>query len=552
MTDTQARADLDAAVIGAGFGGIYMLRKLRDELGLSVRVFDKAGGVGGTWYWNRYPGALSDTESFVYRYSFDKALLQEGSWRRSYLTQPEILAYFEDVVERYDLRRDIQLDTGVEDAVYDEARAVWELRTDTGEVFTARYLVTALGLLSRTNLPDIPGRDTFAGELVHTGAWPEGLDLPGKRVGVIGTGSTGTQFICGVAPVVEHLTVFQRSAQYSVPSGNRPVSTAEIDEIKANYDQVWQDVRNSAVAFGFKESDVPAMSVSEEERRRVFQEHWEIGGGFRFMFGTFSDIATDPEANEAAASFIRSKIAEIVKDPETARKLTPTDLYAKRPLCNKDYFETFNRDNVSLVDIKEHPITEITPQGVRTADGAEHELDVLVCATGFDAVDGNYTRMNLRGREGRHITEHWRNGPTSYLGVSTAGFPNMFMILGPNGPFTNLPPSIETQVEWISGLIKDAEQDDAASVEVTREAEDGWTATCQEIAGMTLFPKAQSWIFGANIPGKTNTVMFYLGGLKSYRAVLEDVAGGNYRGFRYAKRSARTGELGAETLAPTQ
>ncbi|MET7761192.1 NAD(P)/FAD-dependent oxidoreductase [Streptomyces sp. NPDC005393] len=552
MTDTQAGTDLDAAVIGAGFGGLHTLLKLRDELGLNVRVFDKAGGVGGTWYWNRYPGALSDTESFVYRYSFDKDLLQEGSWRRSYLTQPEILAYFEDVVERYDLRRDIQLNTAVEDAVYDEARAVWELRTDTGETFTARYLVTALGLLSKTNLPDIPGRDTFTGELVHTGAWPEGLDLAGKRVGVIGTGSTGTQFICGVAPVVEHLTVFQRSAQYSVPSGNRPVSAAEIDEIKANYDRIWQDVRNSAVAFGFKESDVPAMSISEEERRRVFQENWEIGGGFRFMFGTFSDIATHPEANEAAASFIRSKIAEIVKDPETARKLTPTDLYAKRPLCNKDYFETFNRDNVSLVDIKEHPITEITPKGVRTADGAEHELDVLVFATGFDAVDGNYTRMNLRGRDGRHITEQWRTGPTSYLGVATAGFPNMFMILGPNGPFTNLPPSIETQVEWISDLVKDAEQGDAASVEATREAEDGWTATCKEIADMTLFPKAQSWIFGANIPGKTNTVMFYLAGLKSYRAVLEDVASDGYRGFRYTRRSVPADEPASGSLAAAQ
>ena len=531
MSDRNTTAHFDAIVIGAGFGGIYALHKLRNELGLTVRAFDRAGGVGGTWYWNRYPGAKSDTESFVYRYSFDEELLQEWDWSTRYLDQPDILAYLEHVVERHDLGRDIQLDTGVESAVFDEARNVWQVRTDRGEDFTARYLVTALGLLSRTNMPDIPGRDTFAGDLLHTGAWPEGYDITGKRVGVIGTGSTGTQFICAAATMVEHLTVFQRSAQYSVPSGNGPVDPVEVAAAKAEFDRIWEQVRGSVVAFGFEESAVPAMSVSDEERQRVFQKNWDIGNGFRFMFGTFCDVATDPAANEAAAAFIRSKIAEIVQDPETARKLTPTDLYAKRPLCNEGYYETYNRDNVSLVDIKENPIAEITPAGVRTADGVEHELDVLVFATGFDAVDGNYTRMELRGRGGRHINEHWRSGPSSYLGISTAGFPNMFMILGPNGPFTNLPPSIETQVDWISNLVEHAERSGAKTVEPTREAEDAWTATCREIADMTLFPKAESWIFGANIPGKTNTVMFYMAGLAAYRQQLADVAGAGYAGF---------------------
>ena len=531
MTSSGATTDYDAIVIGTGFGGIYMLHKLRNELGLSARAFDRAGGVGGTWYWNRYPGALSDTEGFVYRYSFDKDLLQESEWKTRYLTQPDILSYLEGVVARFDLAKDIQLNTCVESAHFNESSGRWRIGTDTGETFTAKYIVTALGLLSATNLPNIKGRELFEGELYHSGAWPSEHDFSGKRVGVIGTGSTGIQIITALAPKVEHLTVFQRSAQYTVPAGNGVLGGEVVEALKANYDKIWDDVRASAVAFGFKESAVSAMSVSEEERRRVFQEAWNIGGGFRFMFGTFCDIATDPAANAAAAAFIRGKITDIVEDPETARKLTPDDLYAKRPICDSGYYATFNRDNVSLVSVKETPIVEMTPRGIRTEDGVEHELDVLVFATGFDAVDGNYTRMDIRGREGRSINDHWQAGPTSYLGISTVGFPNMFMILGPNGPFTNLPPSIEAQVEWISDLIGNAEHTSVAMVESTRRAEAAWTDTCKEIADLTLFPKAQSWIFGANIPGKTNTVMFYLGGLGNYRAKLTEVADNGYTGF---------------------
>jgi cyclohexanone monooxygenase len=531
MSDTITTTDFDAIVVGTGFGGIYMLYKLRDELGLTVRAFEKGGGIGGTWYFNRYPGAKSDTEGFVYRYSFDGDLLQEWDWNTRYLDQPDILAYLEHVVDRYDLRRDIQLGTEVTDAAFDEGRGTWQVRTSTGEEFTARYLVTALGLLAKTNIPDIPGLDSFAGDLVHTNAWPHDLDITGKRVGVIGTGSTGTQFIVAAATIADHLTVFQRSAQYCVPSGNGPVEPAEVAQTKERFDEIWEQVRNSVVAFGFEESAVEAASVSPAERERVFQQNWDKGNGFRFMFGTFCDIATNQEANEAAAAFIRSKIAEIVEDPETARKLTPTDLYAKRPLCNEGYYETFNRDNVSLVSIKENPITEITPAGVRTADGAEHELDVLVLATGFDAVDGNYRAMDLRGRGGVSINEHWDRAPASYLGLATAGFPNMFMILGPNGPFVNLVPAIETQVNWICELIGAAERTGASAVEATQTAEDDWTATCQEIANYTLFPKAQSWIFGANIPGKTNTVMFYMAGLAAYRQKLAEIAAAGYSGF---------------------
>jgi len=532
-------SDFDAIVIGAGFGGLYMLRKLRDELGLKVRVFDKAGDVGGTWYWNRYPGALSDTETYLYCYSFDKELLQEWDWDTRYVNQPKILAYLEHVAERYDLRREIQFNTGITAARFDEHRNLWIVETDRGESYTAKYLVTALGLLSATNVPDIKGRDTFAGEQYHTGAWPEGVEFEGKRVGVIGTGSTGIQVITAIAPQVNHLTVFQRSPQYSVPVGNGTVPADEIAEIKRNYDEIWKNVRESMVAFGFEESTVPAMSVTEEAREAVFQQAWEQGGGFRYMFGTFSDIATDPAANEAAAAFVRKKIAEIVTDPETARKLTPTDLYAKRPLCDSGYYATYNRDNVSLVDVKANPIIEITPRGVKTADGVETELDMLIFATGFDAVDGNYTKIDIRGRGGRSIKTHWQSGPTSYLGVTVAGFPNMFMVLGPNGPFTNLPPSIETQVEWISDCIESADRAGFDVVEATSEAERSWTATCRDVANQTLFPKAESWIFGANIPGKTNTVMFYMAGLGAYRKVLAGVVDADYRGFiRYRAEEA--------------
>ncbi len=526
-----AKTDYDAVVVGAGFGGLYMLHKLRNELGMKVRVFDKAGDVGGTWYWNRYPGALSDTESFVYCYSFDKALLQEWQWDTRYVTQPQILSYLNHVADRLDLRRDIEFNTGVTGARFDEKRNLWEIQTDTDKTVTARYLITALGLLSATNVPNIKGIESFQGKQYHTGAWPEGVDFKGKRVGVIGTGSTGLQVITAIAPQASHLTVFQRSPQYSVPVGNGPVSPDYVKSVKQNYEQIWKDVRSSVVAFGFKESAVPAMSVSEEERRAVYQKAWERGGGFRFMFETFCDIATDEAANETAAAFIRGKIAEIVKDPETARKLTPTDLYAKRPLCDSGYYAIYNRDNVALVDVKANPIAEITPKGIKTSDGVEHELDVLIFATGFDAVDGNYTRIDLRGRNGKTIKDKWKAGPTSYLGVASADYPNLFMILGPNGPFTNLPPSIETQVEWISDLIKHMNDTGRQLVEATHEGEDGWTATCNEIAGYTLFPKADSWIFGANIPGKARTVMFYLAGLGAYTQKLNEVTSTGYPGF---------------------
>ncbi|WP_404331937.1 flavin-containing monooxygenase [Mesobacillus maritimus] len=531
----EKEVDFDAVVVGAGFGGLYAVHKLSNELGLTVRAYDNGSDVGGTWYWNRYPGALSDTESYIYRYSFDKDLLKEWKWKANYLTQPEILEYLGHVADRFDLRRSYQFNTKVTRTVFNEETNYWEVTTDKGETVTAKFIVTGLGLLSATNVPNFKGRETFQGEQYHTARWPRaGVDLKGKRVGVIGTGSTGVQVIISIAPEVEHLTVFQRTPQYSVPVGKHPQCEAELAEIKDHYDEIWKQVKSSSVAFGFEESTVPAVSVSKEEQERVFEEAWNKGGGFRYMFGTFSDIATNPEANEAAAEFIRKKISQIVKDPETARKLTPTGLYAKRPLCDNGYYETFNRDNVSLVSVKENPIIEITPKGVRTTDG-EHELDVLIYATGFDAVDGNYTKIDIRGRDGITMREKWADGPTGYLGMMNTNFPNLFMILGPNGPFTNLPPSIETQVEWISDTVKHMVENDVSTIEPKQEAEEEWVTICQTISDQTLFSKGESWIFGANIPGKKNSVMFYLGGLGNYRKALDELG---FKGFIFNRVGA--------------
>lgn len=531
-------ADYDAVIIGAGFGGLYSVYKLRDEQGLNVLGFDSAGDVGGTWYWNRYPGAVSDTESYVYRYSFSGELLQKGRWKTRYLTQPEILDYMNEVADHYDLRRSYQFGTKVTAAHFDDAAGLWKVTTDKGQTVTAKYLITGLGLLSAVNKPNFKGIDSFKGQIMHTGAWAQDANLEGKRVGVIGTGSTGVQVIIATAPIAKHLTVFQRSAQYVVPIGNTPQSAEVIAEQKANYDDIWKQVKSSVVAFGFEESTIPAETASEEVRNAVFEAAWQRGGGFYFMFGTFCDIATSQIANDAAANFIKTKITQIVKDPVLAKTLTPKDIYAKRPLCGNNYYDVYNRDNVTLADVKSDPIAEFTPTGIRLQSGAEHELDVVIFATGFDAVDGNYTRIDMRGRRGVTMREKWKDGPLGYLGMMETDFPNFFMILGPNGPFTNLPPSIETQVEWIAETIEMMEAKGRASIEPTEAARDEWVGLCRTIADMTLFPKAESWIFGANSPGKKNVVMFYMAGLGNYRNAIGAVKDGGYQTMVFDRANA--------------
>ncbi|GAA5167956.1 MULTISPECIES: flavin-containing monooxygenase [Amycolatopsis] len=531
MKMTQSGTSYDAVVVGAGFSGLYALHKLRDHLGLSVRLFEKGTSVGGTWHWNRYPGALSDSETYVYAYSFDDDLLQQQDLSTRYATQPQVLRYLESVVERKDLARDIQLDTTVNAARFDETANQWVISTSTGQTVTSRYLVTGLGPLSAANVPEIDGIDTFDGQVIHTSKWPETHDFTGKRVGVVGTGSTGVQLITAIASEVGELTVFQRTPQYCVPLRNRPLEPQEIADIRSNYKEIWNSVYNSGLGFGFVESEIPAMSVSPEQRRAIFEEAWQKGGGFYFMFGTFSDIGTNPEANEEAAAFIRTKIAEIVDDPETARKLTPTDYYARRPVCDSGYYATFNRDNVSLVDVRETPIVKVTPRGVVLSDGAEIGLDVLIFATGFDAVEGSYRSIDIRGRGGVKLADHWSEAPRGYLGMTVAGFPNLFTIFGPNSSFCNNPPMISSQVDWIGRTVGFLERSEHTLIEPTGAAEDRWMRQCEDIANQTLFPKVESWIFGHNVKGKPTTARFYMGGLSTYRGILDEVTENGYDGF---------------------
>jgi len=533
MTDTVTKPveTLDAVVLGAGFAGLCMLHKLQNELGLTARAYDKADGVGGTWYWNRYPGARSDTESWVYCYSFDPALYKEWQWSERYPRQPEILAYLEHVADRYDLRRSIQFSTTVTKAYYNEATDRWDVETDKGDRVSAKWLITGLGLLSAPNTPKFKGMENFKGKIYHTANWPKTpVDFAGKRVGVIGTGSTGVQVVSDVAPRCAHLTLFQRRPQYSVPAQNHPSNPETIAKIIADLPNYFDRIRRSATCFSFVESTVPAMSVSADERERVFEKAWQDGGGFNFMFGTFSDIAVDPAANEAAADFIRRKIAKVVTDPRKREILTPTDYYARRPLCDSFYFEALDRDNVTIADVLHHPIVEFTDKGVRTGEG-EFELDIVILATGFDAVTGNFVRIDFQGRGGEKLKDKWADGPVSYLGLSIAGFPNMFTLYGPPGPFTNQPPAIEWQVEWVGNLIADAERHGIAAVEATKDAEQAWLKDCIGIAESTLFAKLDWWVMGNNIPGKPRSVGFYMGGFGNYMDHCTASANNGYAGY---------------------
>lgn len=527
--------DVDVVVIGTGFGGLYALHKLRDGLGLNVQSFEEADGVGGTWYWNTYPGARSDTEVNAYCYLSDKELFEEWKWSERYPRQKEILAYLNHVTDRWDLRRSIQFGTRVERTVFDEETGRWNVYTSKGQHYRAQFLVEGVGLLSSTNYPKFPGEDRFTGAIYHTARWPhEEVDVTGQRVGVIGTGSSGTQVAVELAEKAKHLYVFQRTPQYCVPANHGPLDPEKMKAIIDNFDEYRHSVLTSITSFGFDESPVPTMSVTPEEREAVFEEAWRQGNGFRFMFASFSDIGVDPEANKAATDFLKKKMAEIVKDPVTLEKLTPKDLWAKRPLCNDGYFEVFNRDNVTLVDVKEHPIVEITEKGIRT-DDEEIELDVIVYATGFDAVSGMYLKIDQVGRGGQTIQEKWGKRPRTTFGMMTAGFPNMFMIYGPMGPFTNQPPVHEWQVDWMADAIKYVIDHDLGTIDPDVAFEDEWMTTCDDIAYATLFMKVNSWINGSNVPGKPVTNYFYMGGMGAYNEVVSTNRDSGYAGFTFGK-----------------
>ncbi len=526
--------ELDAVIVGAGFSGLYMLHQARNVLGLRARVYEAGDGVGGTWFWNRYPGARCDSESYYYSYSFSDELEQEWEWTSKYPEQPEILRYLNHVADRFDLRRDIQLGTRVTTATFDETTNRWELRTESGERISAQFFISAVGCLSAANVPKFPGLDRFEGDWYHTGAWPhDGVDFSGKRVGLIGTGSTGIQATPVIARDAAHLTVFQRTPNYSVPARNAPLTPEGTREVKANYGAIRQLSRESFAGFPYTPSERLALDHSDEERLAIYTELWEEGG-FKFIWGSFSDLISDKAANDTAAEFIRCKIRETVKDPSVAEKLVPTDhpYGSKRPPIDTDYFETFNRDNVSLVDVKESPIVEITPAGLRTED-SEYDLDTIVFATGFDAMTGALLNIDIRGLAGQTLEQKWAAGPRMYLGLQTAGFPNLFTITGPGSPsvLSNMPVSIEQHVEWIADCLSHMREHGMGRIEATVDAEEAWVEHVREVANETLFPLANSWYLGANIPGKTRVFMPYVGGMAPYRERCDEIAAKGYEGF---------------------
>ncbi|WP_254840542.1 flavin-containing monooxygenase [Natronomonas marina] len=533
--ETPADADYDAVVVGAGFSGLYMLHRLR-ELGLSVRVYEKGDGVGGTWYWNRYPGARCDSESHIYCYSFSEELYEEWEWTERYPEQPEILEYLEFAADRLDLRDDIAFGTEVTRASYDEDSATWTVETADGDRVETRFFVSAVGCLSEPFKPDFDGLETFEGEWYHTARWPhEGVELDGKRVGVVGTGSTGIQFISASASRAGHLTVFQRTPNYAVPARNRPLDDEEYDEIRDRYDDIWERARNSRLGMPFEPDRNSARGLSDDEIRDLLEERWQQGG-FRFLHAFEpGHVLSNAETNEVISEFIRERIRERVDDPETAEKLVPTDhpYGAKRPPMDYgDYYGTYNREDVSLVDVDANPIAEVTPDGVRTT--ADHyDLDVLVFATGFDAMTGALLAMDIRGRDGLPLESKWEGGPTTYLGLGVHGFPNLFTITGPQSPsvLTNMPMSIEQHVEWIADCIAYMDRNGYDRIEPTETAERQWVSQTNMLADNMLFSEADSWYRGENVPDKPNVFTPFPGGLEMYRGICERVAEDDYDGF---------------------
>lgn len=538
MNASNQATSLDVVIVGAGFAGLYQLYRAR-KAGLTARVIEAGEDVGGTWYWNRYPGARCDVESLDYSFSFDKELEQEWTWSERYATQPEILRYIKHVAERFDLARDIQFRTRVTRAVFDEQRKRWTVGTDAGESFDAQFCVLATGCLSIAQAPDFKGLSSFAGKWYHSADWPkEGVDFTGKRVGVIGTGSSGVQMIPLIAEQARQLTVFQRTANFSVPAQNESLDEEAVRHAKAHYGERRASARESSNGLYLEANDKSALEVSEDERLREFEFRWKgAGGGFR-MLRAFNDLLLNETANAYAADFVRSKIRAIVRDPKVAELLCPKkDLrFGTKRLCvDSGYYETFNRPNVTLVDVKAAPIEEVTPRGLRTTEG-EHALDVLVFATGFDAMTGALRAIDIRGVGGQSLRERWAHGPRTYLGISCAGFPNMFIIAGPGSPsvLSNVVHSIEEHVDWVTRLIQHARKRSADRVEAEAEAENDWVHHVNEVADRTLYPRGNSWYVGANIPGKPRVFMPYVGGVPAYRKILKEVAESGYRGLVFS------------------
>ena len=526
----------DVVVVGAGFAGMYMLHRLRGQ-GLSARVYEQGGDVGGTWYWNRYPGARCDVESMQYSYSFDDELQQEWNWSERYAPQPEILRYANHVADRFKLRSDIQLNTRVDRAEFDESINSWSVTTSDGKTVTAKHVVLATGCLSNARVPDIKGLSDFKGKVYHTGNWPhEEIDFTGLRVGVIGTGSSAIQSVPVIAEQASHLTVFQRTANFSVPARNAALTAEEREEFRRKYPEIRRFAREEARNGIYTEMpDRGALDDGDNERRIKYGSRWDRGG-LTFM-SVYNNLLLDKAANDTAANFVRDKIAEIVTDPQTARLLQPDNhpIGSKRICVDTDYYATFNRPNVTLVDIRSNPIEEILPNGVRTANG-DYEFDALVLATGFDAMTGSVAKIDIRGRNGQTLNRKWAEGPKTYLGLMSTGFPNLFIITGPGSPsvLSNMIVSIEQHVDWITDCIAYMRDRGLDTMEAKQDAEDKWVAHVNEVAQGTLYPQANSWYMGANIPGKPQVFMPYIGGVGVYRQICNDVASKGYEGFTMA------------------
>lgn len=522
----------DVIIVGAGFSGMYLLKRLREQ-GFCVRVIEAGDDVGGTWYWNRYPGARCDVESLQYGFSFDEDLQREWSWSERYAAQPEILSYASHVAERFDLRKDISFNTRVTKARFSEQESCWEIVTDQGTTEKTTYLVLATGCLSVPNDPKIKGLENFHGPVYHTGRWPkEKVDFHGKKVGVIGTGSSAIQSIPLIAEEAEQLYVFQRTPNYAVPAQNKPMDKAVEAEVKSNYKTLRDSARSgfSGIYIPFAQ-DESAKAMSPEERRKKFQERWDYGG-LTFMM-SFKDLLLDDESNAAAREFVQEKIADIVDDPETAKLLTPNTVIGCKRLCvDTGYFQTYNKPHVHLVDIAQSGIDEITTHGVK-AGGKEYQIDSLVLATGFDAMTGAIKKIHIEGPEGTTIQEKWSEGPKSYLGISVAGFPNMFMVTGPGSPsvLTNMIMAIEHHVDWITQCLVDLRDRGMARIEPEVSAEENWVAHNREVADSNLRSTCSSWYVGANIPGKPRVFMPYIGGFPAYVEHCKTIQASGYDGF---------------------
>jgi cyclohexanone monooxygenase len=525
---------VDAIVIGAGFAGLYMLHRLRLQ-GMRVRVFEAGDGVGGTWYWNCYPGARCDVESMQYSYSFSEEIQQAWIWSERYPRQDEILKYINHVADHLDLRRDIQFNTRVTQGEFQSTSNTWNVQTSDGQTHTARFLITATGCLSASRVPDMPGLNDFKGQWFHTGQWPKKpVDFKGKRVGVIGTGSSGIQIIPMIAKEAKELVVFQRTPNFSIPAWNRPLSIAEQDAWKLNYAEYRQRARNSRSGILYDYSTRATSDVSNEEREAEYERRWAKGGAN--YTHAFNDIFTNRESNDLAAEFVRNKIRSIVKDPAVADRLTPKDhaIGTKRICVDSDYYKTFNNENVKLVDIRATPLEAISPQGIQTSD-ANYELDCIVFATGYDAVTGALERLNLKGEKGQNLKDEWTSGPRTYLGLMSVGFPNLFFITGPGSPsiLTNVVVSIEQHVDWIARCIQHMNATQKSKIQAQAPAQEAWVQRVNDLAKNTLFPASASWYMGANVPGKPRVFLPFLGGLGTYTEICEQVISDGYRGFDF-------------------